>query len=324
MTSGKRGGPEPEDVVLPAFSREIDEAFEWYAPRSPTARDGMGYGHRGHTGLHGRSCARASTVVRTFAPGMPSVVVGRVDRWAWGRLPRYVVRRRCWQGPVVVAERRSQVRRGVGASPRKVGLRGHHGSAAVSPGEWGARTRGSDVDRFGPDRASERRYRWPGDLVRANVPEIVPAGSEVALSPLSPALLEGTPREGPARYKRLGAGPSLVAQDDLVSLVARDDLVSLVTQDDHADAIVIRETNHQGRGASPMRLSAVASASAAGTLMSGSTPVPSQFVCVIGLIGRECGTLMTKFSPTGRGPTGCAPPPVTSPTIVARFCALRS
>ena len=41
-------------------------------------------------------------------------------------------------------------------------------------------------------------------------------------------------------------------------------------------------------------LSAVVSASAAGTFTSGSTPVPSQFVLVIGLIARANGTPMMK------------------------------
>src|SRR3954452_6357110 len=85
---------------------------------------------------------------------------------------------------------------------------------------------------------------------------------------------------------------------------------------------------HEGEyayGRTPVRmsLSAVSRAAAAGTFTSGSTPTPSQFVCVMGLIARAFGTPMMKWSSMRRPETGCAPPPVVSPTIVARFCAFR-
>ena len=61
------------------------------------------------------------------------------------------------------------------------------------------------------------------------------------------------------------------------------------------------------------------SAWSAGTITSGVTPVPSQFVLVIGLIARPVGTNMPKCSLRRKPPPGCAPPPVVSPMIVARF-----
>src|ERR1700690_3046833 len=68
---------------------------------------------------------------------------------------------------------------------------------------------------------------------------------------------------------------------------------------------------------------AVVSASAAGTFTSGSTPTPSQLVLVVGLIARANGTPIVNRSSMRWPATGCAPPPVTSPTIVARFSTLR-
>src|SRR5262245_18612956 len=68
---------------------------------------------------------------------------------------------------------------------------------------------------------------------------------------------------------------------------------------------------------------AVCSAWSAGTGTSGFTPVPSQFVFVTGLIDRANGTPTPKWSVTRNPRVGCAPPPVVSPTIVARFCAWR-
>src|SRR5688572_18901795 len=68
---------------------------------------------------------------------------------------------------------------------------------------------------------------------------------------------------------------------------------------------------------------ALTRASAAGTFTSGSTPTPSQFVFVIGLIARPFGTTATKRSSISCGATGCAPPPVVSPTMVARLRFLR-
>ena len=56
---------------------------------------------------------------------------------------------------------------------------------------------------------------------------------------------------------------------------------------------------------------------------SGSTPGPSQFVFVIGLIARPVGTNILKCGPSLSPPPGLAPPPVASPTIVARFRVLR-
>src|SRR4029079_18972924 len=55
----------------------------------------------------------------------------------------------------------------------------------------------------------------------------------------------------------------------------------------------------------------------------GCTPVPSQLVFVIGLIARPVGTNIPKCSLRRKPPPGCAPPPVVSPTIVARFRFLR-
>ena len=51
-------------------------------------------------------------------------------------------------------------------------------------------------------------------------------------------------------------------------------------------------------------------ASTAEVFTSGSTPTPSQFVCVSGLIARANGTPMRKRSSNGSFLTGCAPPAV--------------
>ena len=67
----------------------------------------------------------------------------------------------------------------------------------------------------------------------------------------------------------------------------------------------------------------MASAWAAGTLTSGSTPVPSQLVLLIGLTARAKGTRIKKSSLRISMRTGWAPPPVVSPTMVARFMFLR-
>jgi hypothetical protein len=64
---------------------------------------------------------------------------------------------------------------------------------------------------------------------------------------------------------------------------------------------------------------ATVSACSAGTSTSGLTPVPSQFVFVTGLMARPRGTNISKCSPTRTPPPGCAPPPVVSPTMVARL-----
>src|SRR6059036_3769137 len=68
---------------------------------------------------------------------------------------------------------------------------------------------------------------------------------------------------------------------------------------------------------------AVPSAWSAATRMSGSTPVPSQLVLLIGLMARPLGTPTPRWGWTRRKPPGCAPPPVVSPTIVARLRFLR-
>ena len=64
---------------------------------------------------------------------------------------------------------------------------------------------------------------------------------------------------------------------------------------------------------------AFASAWSAGTFTSGSTPVPSQLVWVIGLTARPLGTNRSKCGESCRRSPGLAPPPVVSPMIVARF-----
>src|SRR5580704_7328589 len=68
---------------------------------------------------------------------------------------------------------------------------------------------------------------------------------------------------------------------------------------------------------------AVASASAAETFTSGSTPVPSQLVLETGLTAFAKGTPIMKWSSMRWPDTGWAPPPVVSPTIVARPRFLR-
>src|SRR6266516_6001778 len=75
---------------------------------------------------------------------------------------------------------------------------------------------------------------------------------------------------------------------------------------------------------SRISFSAALSASSAGTLTSGTTPTPSQFVPVMGLIEFPHGTLIAKCSPKRPSDAGCPPPPVVSPTMVARFRACRS
>lgn len=65
------------------------------------------------------------------------------------------------------------------------------------------------------------------------------------------------------------------------------------------------------------------SASLAGTFASGTTPTPSQFVPVMGLIEFPQGTLIAK-SAKRPSEAGCAPPLVVSPTTVTRFRACRS
>src|SRR5690554_1928047 len=77
------------------------------------------------------------------------------------------------------------------------------------------------------------------------------------------------------------------------------------------------------RAAAPMSSRALSSASAADTSISASTPVPSQFVFVIGLTARSHGTPIVNCSLIHSSHTGCAPPPVVSPTIVARSRTFR-
>ena len=52
--------------------------------------------------------------------------------------------------------------------------------------------------------------------------------------------------------------------------------------------------------------------------MSGTTPVPCQFVPVTGLTDRANGIPMCTAALIGKPRVGCAPPPVVSPTTVAR------
>jgi len=65
-------------------------------------------------------------------------------------------------------------------------------------------------------------------------------------------------------------------------------------------------------------------ASFADVATSGFTPTCSQLVLVIGLIERAVGTNTMKSWPRGKTSPGLAPPPVVSPTSVARFWVLRS
>ena len=67
----------------------------------------------------------------------------------------------------------------------------------------------------------------------------------------------------------------------------------------------------------------MARASGAGTLTSGSTPVPSQLVLEMGLMARAKGTPIIKWSSMRWPETGWAPPPVVSPMMVARLRFLR-
>jgi hypothetical protein len=57
--------------------------------------------------------------------------------------------------------------------------------------------------------------------------------------------------------------------------------------------------------------------------MSGWTPVPSQLVPVTGLTDRASGMVISNVSVSRNGMVGCAPPPVASPTSVARPSACR-
>ena len=93
-------------------------------------------------------------------------------------------------------------------------------------------------------------------------------------------------------------------------VVKRDmDLVPYkIVKGDNGDAWV----DTRGKKHSPSEISA-------STVTSGSMPVPSQFVFEIGLIARAKGTPMMKCSSIRWPDTGCAPPPVVSPTIVARL-----
>src|SRR4026207_2043428 len=71
------------------------------------------------------------------------------------------------------------------------------------------------------------------------------------------------------------------------------------------------------------RRCATSRASAAGTATSGLIPTPSQFVFVIGLMARPVGTKTVRSWGSGTPRPGLAPPPVVSPTIVARFRVCR-
>src|SRR5262245_45275418 len=75
---------------------------------------------------------------------------------------------------------------------------------------------------------------------------------------------------------------------------------------------------------SSARRCASSSAASADTAMSGTTPVLSQLVLVTGLIGRPQGTTIVNHSSSSCGAVGCAPPPVVSPTIFARWRDCRS